>query len=258
MSHGRYEEAAQLTVQARDAALECGLAGWAVVMEWLGAEQLARRGRTEEAVNRCDTLLDAHPAQAQELPIWAGYYRYLAGDFAGARKAWLEHPSAVLVGGGKQWELYPASLFAAMLEGEPVERLGVMAEEWSAGMAPGYYWRRFLEMQKGWIPLLRGDPTAAIPIFKGALIEASFEPHAAGYFLARILTGTYDPAEMEAYAGKQGGNPLYLQWIAALGAGDREGARRLWSVLEREAWESQDTALMVPVINRLRSRLNRH
>jgi serine/threonine protein kinase len=258
MNIGRWPEAASLIEETRRIAEESGLQGWELVMKWLDAERLAREGDIEGAVKKCFSLVKEHPTRAQELPVWAGYYRYLAGDFAGARTTWLGHPSAALVGGGKEWELYPACVFASLLEGVPDDRLRAMIEEYSAGMEQGYYWRRFLAMQRGWIPLLRGDPAAAIPVLKGALTEPSFEPHAAGYFLARILTGTYDPAEMEAYAGKQGGNPLYLQWIAAVGVGDRDRAKQCWRAIELEAWESQDTALMVPVINRLRGRLKRH
>jgi hypothetical protein len=253
---GRFEEASTLIARTRAECLDCGLTGQAVLFEGLEGERLARLGRWDEAVQQCSNTAHLYPAYAQEFPLLAGFYRYLQGDYAAARDAWLGNPGTIHIGANKHWEAYTYAVYASLLMGEPAGRIEAMIASYQANMPEGNYWRRYLDLQKGWIPLLHGDPSSAYLVLRASLEEGGFEHHAAGYFLASILAGTYDPREMSAYAGAVGGNPLFLQWIAAVGAGREDSASRLWITLKDEAFSNQEVALMVPVLDRLRIRLN--
>jgi len=252
LRNGRFAEAGDLIAQTRHECRAYGLTGHAVLCDGLDSERLARQGRWDEAVRLCSETASRYPAYAHEFPLLAGFHRYLQGEFPEAREIWLGNPATIHVGANKQWEAYTYAVYTSLLSGAAPETLRDEISTYQNNIPEDNYWRRYLDVQKGWIPLLHGDFDAAASALKPALDEGGYEHHAAGYFLARVLAGTYDPAELEGYAGKRGGNPLYLQWVAALGTGDREGARRLWSALEREAWESQDTALMVPVMRKMK------
>ena len=251
-SLGKAGEALGLIAEAREKCVTYGLVGHAVLFDILESEAYARLGRWEEAQDLCSKTVQRHPAYTKEVPIISGFYLYLQGKYDAARRQWLGNPGNYYVGSGKQYEIYTYVVFASLLSGMTATDFNREVTAYQRICSKQNYWEPFLEFQKGWEPLFHGMSSAALGLLKPALVRGGFEPHAAGYFLACLACGKFDIKEFDAYAGVVGGNPIYLQWIGALARHDKEKAAVLWSEFENDAYGNQDSALMLPVIKKIR------
>ncbi|HPR64877.1 MAG TPA: serine/threonine-protein kinase [Thermoanaerobaculia bacterium] len=223
-----------------------GLEGYRVLFEWLRGEALFRRGDIDGALDHGRALAETIPTYALEARFHAGFYAYLAGRYDEAAESWLKGAQLDGMGAGKIYEAYVNAGFA-MLLGSADPATVEQTLDLHATLVPGGIYRDAIGLQKGWIPLLKGDASGAAEILKPALHRTDQDLHAAGYFLAAMAAGTYDPAVMETYLAR-GARPLFLLYLQALGRGDRETARQTWTLIETRAPHDPDLALAVPLI----------
>jgi hypothetical protein len=153
--------------------------------------------------------------------------------------------------GGRREEIRTVLIWAAILESREAGR---KVQEYEAELIPpGPYWKPYAKMQAGWLHLLEKDPKKAGDILAPALGQDGMENHAAGYFMSKLAAHAFDASEFDAYLKRAKISPAYLLWLGALGRGDSAEASRQWTLLKEDAYHTPDSALMLALLNRVRT-----
>jgi len=224
------------------------LPGYAVLLASLKAEALMHRGQAAAAQDTAVRYALKHPAYGMDLIIQAGLYALLDDNPTSAvailRRAFSDQT------GGRREEIRTIILWADMLKSPQDARAGRVLQE---GRVPeDLYWRSYMELQAGWIELLEGHAPQARRALAPAVRAADMDHHAAGYFLASILTGAFDAKEFDSYMERSGARPEYMLWLGALGKGDTVEAARHWALLQEDAYHTPDSALMLALLGRIK------
>jgi hypothetical protein len=226
-----------------------GLFGDTVLFASLKAEAFLRLGRSDEAARTALAWAEKFPGYGMDLNIQAALGLMMDGKASAAVRI-LQDVSNDSYGGRRE-EIRTVLIWAAMLDSA---EKGRTALEYEGALIPsGLYWKRYAQMQEGWIRLLENHPEKARELLAPALKMDGMENHAAGYFLARLLDRSFDASEFDAYMKQVQVSPEYLLWLGAAGRHDAAEAARHWMLLKEDAWHTPDSALMLALLNRFKS-----
>jgi len=245
--NGKFSDAENAASSEWEITSQEGLFGYSVLFASLQAEAQARSGRIDEAILTCLDSYSTYPRYGEDLPVKAGLFAYLSGDYPKALDIWSSSIGMLYM--GRRSESYTYRIYAAILY-DPK-----LAEELISGrdarLSKTEPWYEYAQFQKGWISLLEKKTSEAKELFQHALETPGMEEHVAGYFLASHFTGTYSDREFQDYLSRGGGFPLELEWVSHLCHGNHEQAHTVWREMVQDAYHNSGTALMVPLLRKV-------